>query len=139
MMPKISNYFNRDGGPTVPIGATVSAAMYDDFVKISAPLQGIFPFNVKKSTRKPGPKPTTAGGSDHAYFAMNGVPTISFDQGEPTGSNFNYSEIWHTDRDLYNKMIPENQENTSTITAVIAYGLANLDHLLDRTDLYLDE
>ena len=26
MMPKISNYFNRDGGPTVPIGATVSAA-----------------------------------------------------------------------------------------------------------------
>ncbi|MBQ7222070.1 MAG: M28 family peptidase, partial [Bacteroidales bacterium] len=111
-------------------------AMYDDFVAVSAPLKGVVPFEVKKRTTPPGPRPTTASGSDHAYFAMNGVPTISFDLGEPTGSNFNYSDIWHTDRDLYNKMIPENQENTVTITAIIAYGLANLDHILDRTGLY---
>ncbi|MCF0177171.1 MAG: M20/M25/M40 family metallo-hydrolase [Bacteroidales bacterium] len=135
-MGKISNYFNRDSGPTVPVGATVTKEMYDDWVAISEPLKGHFPFEVKIRTTPPQPRPTSAGGSDHAYFQMNGVPTIGFDQGDPTGSNFNYSEIWHTDRDLYNKTIPENQENTSTITAVIAYGLANLDHILDRTNWF---
>lgn len=138
-MPKVSNYFNRDGGPTVPVGATVPQAMYDDWCAVAAPLEGVLPFEVKVSTADPRPLPKEAHGSDHAHFAVNGVPTISFDQGDPTGSNFDYDEIWHTERDLYNKSIPENQQNASTITAVIAYGLANLDHLLDRTGLYKTE
>ena len=79
-----------------------------------------------------------AGGSDHAYFAINGVPTLSFTIKDPKGYDFDYNEIWHTERDTYNKSIPEYQEHTAICTAVVLYGLANLDHLLDRTGLYAE-
>ncbi len=141
-LPKISNYFNRDGGPTPIMGITVPEAMYSDFEKICRPLNSInpdFPFTLKKRTDAPRPRPATAGGSDHAYFAINGVPTLRFDESDVKGYNFNYGEIWHTERDTYDKSIAEYQEHTSVVTAVIVYGLANLDHLLSREGLYADK
>jgi hypothetical protein len=138
-LPKISNYFNRDGGPTPYTGITVPEAMYDDFEKICKPLNSInpdFPFTLKKRTDPPRPRPATAGGSDHAHFAMNGVPTLNFEGPDIKGYNFNYGEIWHTERDTYDKSIPEYQEQVSVVTAVIVYGLANLDHILSREGLY---
>jgi hypothetical protein len=141
-LPRISNYFNRDGGPTVASGISVPEAMYVDFEKICEPLNRInseFPFKLGRNTGPPHSKPTSAGGSDHAYFAMNGVPTLSFDAPDVKGYDFNYMEIWHTENDLYNKSIPEYQEHTSVVTAVVVYGVANLDHLLSRTGLYMDE
>lgn len=139
---KISDYFNRDGGPTVANSLTVPEAMFSDFEKICEPLNSInpeFPFTLKKRTDPAGPRPKTAGGSDHAHFAMNGVPTISFGTADPKGYDFNYGEIWHTERDLYNMSIPEYQNQTSVVTAVVVYGVANLDHLLSRQGLYLEE
>jgi hypothetical protein len=141
-LPKISNYFNRDGGPTVASGLTVPEAMYDDFEKICKPLNSInpdFPFTLTRRTSPARPRPKSAGGSDHAYFAMNGVPTLSFEIPDSKGYDFNYGEIWHTERDTYTKSIPEYQEQTSVVTAVVVYGLANLDHLLSRVGLYADE
>jgi hypothetical protein len=141
-LPKISNYFNRDYMPTPITGIMVPEAMYDDFEKICKPLSGInqdFPFTLKKRTDAPRPRPATAGGSDHAHFAMNGVPTLRFDESDAKGYNFNYGEIWHTERDTYDKSIAEYQEHTSVVTAVIVYGLANLDHLLSREGLYADK
>jgi len=141
-LPKISNYFNRDSGPTVATGLTVPEAMYADYEKICKPLNTInpeFPFTLTKRTAPARPKPTSAGGSDHAYFAMNGVPTLSFDIPDAKGYDFNYGEIWHTERDTYNKSIPEYQEHTAVVTAVVVYGLATLDHLLSRDDLYAAE
>ena len=139
---KISNYFNRDGGPTVANSLTVPESMYEDFEKICEPLSSInpdFPFTLNKRTTPPGPRPTRASGSDHAYFAMNGIPTLSFGTADPKGYDFDYQEIWHTERDLYNKSIPEYQDHTSIVTAVVVYGLATLDHLLSRTDLYSEK
>jgi len=141
-LPKISNYFNRDSGPTVATGITVTEEMYADFEKICKPLNTInpeFPFTLVKRTQPARPKPTTAGGSDHAYFAMNGVPTFSFDIPDAKGYDFNYQEIWHTERDTYTKSIPEYQEHTSVVTAVVVYGVANLDHLLNRNGLYSEK
>lgn len=141
-LPKISNYFNRDGGPTVASGLTVPPAMYEDFEKVCKSLNSInpdFPFTLKKDDRPPRPLPKSAGGSDHAYFAMNGVPTLSFDAPDSKGYNFDYREIWHTEKDTYDKSIPEYQEHTSIVTAVVVYGLANLDHLLSREGLYSKE
>ena len=138
-LPKISNYFNRDGGPTVASGLTVPEAMYEDLEKICKPLNGInpdFPFKLNRNTQPPRPRPTTAGGSDHAHFAINGVPTLSFETPDSKGYNFNYQEIWHTENDLYNKSIPEYQEHTAIVTAVVVYGIASLDHLLLREGLY---
>ena len=136
---KITNYFNRDGGPLVPLGITVPPAMYDDYVKVCAPINGVnpdFPFVVKKNEGQPGPVPKTAGGSDHAYFVMNGCPAISLTLGDPKGYNFNYGEIWHTERDLYNKSIPEYMDHTSVVQAIIMYGLGNLPALPSRQGLY---
>ncbi|HKK41909.1 MAG TPA: M20/M25/M40 family metallo-hydrolase, partial [Bacteroidales bacterium] len=138
-LPDISNYFNRDGGPTVATGLTVPEAMYSDFEKICKPLNSInpdFPFTLKERTSPPRPRPARAGGSDHAYFAMNGVPTLSFDIPDAKGYNFNYGEIWHTERDTYTKSIPEYEDHTAAVTAVVVYGVANLDHLLSREGLY---
>ena len=138
-LPKISNYFNRDGGPTVASEIVAPEAMYEDFEKVCKPLNSInpdFPFKLTKRTQPPRPRPTNAGGSDHAHFAMNGVPTIRFEAPDSKGYNFDYGEIWHTERDTYDKSIAEYQEHTAVVTAVVVYGLANLDHLLSREGLY---
>lgn len=136
---KISNYFNRDGGPTVPTSISVPAAMMKDIEKIIEPINDINPdFPFKLNERKPSKKPTKAGGSDHAYFALNGIPTITFGLEDTKGYDFNYGEIWHTERDLYNKSIPEYQEHTSIVTAIVVYGIANLDHILSREGYYTE-
>ena len=136
---KISNYFNRDGGPLACTSVTVPPAMYDDFVQVCEPLKDYnpdIPFTVNKREGEPQPRPTSAGGSDHAYFAMNGIPAISFRESDVFGLDFNYRDIWHTEDDLYDKLIPAYLEHSAVVSAVTAYGLANLPHLLSREGLY---
>ena len=136
---RISNLFNRDGGPTPPVGISVPQAMYDDFKKICEPLPGIrpdYPFEV--TVAQPRPRPTRFGGTDATVFAVKGVPTFGFRTEDFKGYNFNYNEIWHTERDLFNKNIPEYQEHTAVVTAIVALGVANLDHLLSREGMYSD-
>lgn len=136
---KVSNYFNRDGGPEVAVSITVPEAMYSDFQEIAKPVADYnpeFPFVVKMREGQPRPLPRRAGGSDHAYFAMNGVPTISLNLSDVKGSGFEYREIWHTDADLYTRIVPEYLEHSSVVNAVMMYGVANLDHLLSRDGLY---
>lgn len=136
-LPKIANMFNRDSGPEPPVGISVPQAMYDDFVKITAPIKQIrpdYPFEVKVA--EPRQKPTKMGGTDASVFAMEGVPTIGFTCEDFKGYNFEYQEIWHTERDLYTKNVPEYQEQTATATAIIALGVANLEKQLSREGLY---
>lgn len=138
---KISNYFNRDGGPLASTALNVPEAMYEDFMKVAEPILNYtpdMPVTVNKRTSKPQPRPTKAGGSDHAYFAMNGVPVISFSETDPLGKNFVYRTIWHTDMDRFDQVIPEYMNHSTVVTAVVAYGLANLDHILSREGLYAD-
>ena len=111
-----------------------------DFKKIAEMINGInpdFPLEVKE--REPRPKPEQAWGTDSGPFAVKGVPTIGFDCGDPKGYNFDYGEIWHTERDLYNKSIAEYQEHTSIATAILVYGLANLDHKITREGYYVEK
>jgi hypothetical protein len=139
-LDKISNMVNRDGGPTVPMGASVSEAMMEDFEKICEPINTInpdFPFTLE--TREARKKPKKAWGTDSGPFAVQGVPTIGFQTEDPKGYNFSYREIWHTERDLFNKSIKEYQEHASIATAIMVYGIANLDHLLSREGYYLEE
>jgi len=139
-LDKISNMFNRDGGPTVANGLSVSEAMWADIEKICQPLNSInpdFPFTLKK--REAREKPKKAGGTDSGPFAVVGVPTMTFNTEDTKGYNFSYGEIWHTERDLYTMSIPEYQEHTAIVTAVVVYGIANLDHLLSREGYYLPE
>ena len=139
-LPKISNMFNRDGGPTVITGISVSEAMWDDMEKICQPLNDInpdFPFKMEK--RKPRERSKRPGGTDSSVFSMNWVPTMGFRTADPLGYDFSYREIWHTENDYYQKSIPEYQEHTSIVTAVVVYGVANLDHLLSREGYFLPD
>ena len=134
---KISNMFNRDGGPTPPVGISVPQAMYDDFVEVCKPVKEIrpdYPFEVKVTP--PFKRPTKAGGTDATVFAVEGVPTFGFRTEDIKGYDFSYGEIWHTERDLYTKNIPEYQEHAATVTAIVALGIANLDKQLSREGMY---
>ena len=136
---KISNYFNRDGGPLACTSITVPPAMYEDFKKVCEPLENYnpdIPFTVNKREGEAQARPTRAGGSDHAYFVMNGIPAISFRESDVFGYDFNYRDIWHTEDDLYDKLIPVYMEHSAVVNAVTAYGIANLGHLLSREGLY---
>lgn len=136
-LEKISNVFNRDGGPLPPVGINVPKGMYSDFVKICEPIKQIrpdYPFEVKEV--KPVDKPTSLGGSDASVFAIKGTPAIGFKEVDFKGYNFDYREIWHTERDTYTKSIPEYQEQAATIMAIVTLGVANLDHQLSREGLY---
>jgi len=136
-LDKISNIFNRDGGPLPPVSITVTEAMYDDFVRICEPINSIradIPFEVIKGG--PFNKPTRPSGTDGTVFAVQGVPAISLTERDVKGYDFNYREIWHTERDLYTKSISEYQEHAATVMAVIGWGVANLDYLLPRTGLW---
>jgi carboxypeptidase Q len=136
-LSKIANMFNRDGGPLVPDSLSVSDAMFDDMKKICEPINSInpdFPFYV--THRVATPKPVGRGSTDSSPFGKAGVPIMTFHLSDSKGYDFNYGEIWHTERDLYNKSIPEYQEHSSIVTAIVAYGVANLDHLLSREGYY---
>jgi len=140
LLDKISNMFNRDGGPTVITGINVPAAMKADFESICAPLNDINPeFPFKIEDRQPSEIPKKAWGTDSGPFAVAGVPTLYFNTGDTKGYDFNYHEIWHTERDLYNKSIKEYQEHVSIVTAIVIYGVANLDHLLSREGYFLEK
>ncbi|MDR0815273.1 MAG: M20/M25/M40 family metallo-hydrolase [Bacteroidales bacterium] len=138
---RISNYFNRDGGPTVANALTVPPAMYKAFQEATKQLNGInpdFPFTLKMREGDPPSRPN-GGSSDHAYFAKNGMPVISFDTADPKGYDFQYGEIWHTERDTYNMSIPEYMEHSAVVTAIVLYNLAGQDKLLSREGLYREE
>jgi len=139
-LDKVSNMVNRDGGPTVPVSLSVSAAQMEDFKEIVEVINTINPdFPLELKERTPRPRPERPWGTDSGPFAVKGVPTIGFELGDPKGYNFSYGEIWHTERDTYDKSIPEYQEHSATATAVLVYGLANLDHLLSREGYYVEK
>lgn len=137
---KISNYFNRDGGPLAASKLVVPDNWYEDIKKCTEGLEAYhsdIPFNVEKSEQQPQ-KPVFDGGSDHASFKMHGIPVVSFIATNPLNYDFHYREIWHTNRDLYNKSIPVYMEYTSVTQAVTIYNIANLDHLLPRNQIYIE-
>lgn len=140
-MEKISNYFNRDGGPLASVGIDVPSAMLPSFLKICKVLEdydSAMPFTVTERQGEPRQRPTKPGGSDHSYFSMNGVPTISFTERDVKGYNFSYRDIWHTDQDHFYRLYPDYMMYSAVVEAVTAYGVANLAHLLSRDGVYKD-
>ena len=139
-LPNISNHFNRDGGPLAATGLIVPENMYDDIVKATEGLYDYdprMPFVVEKSKKGPIEINENAWGTDNAFFERNGVPTLSFVNSDPLGYDFNYREIWHTNRDRYDMSIPEYMDYTSVTQAVTIYNVANLKNLLPRDQLYI--
>lgn len=133
----ISNIFNRDGGPLAAVGVRVPASLAGEYEKICRPIRELWPdygFEVEQLT--PRPVPTSTGGTDATVFATKGVPAVSLRERDVKGYDFSYREIWHTERDLYTKSIPEYQEQAAVATAIIALGTANLKEQWPREEVY---
>jgi hypothetical protein len=134
---KIVTMINRDGSPSAITGAVVPPAWEEDLRRITAPLADLnprWPFEVSVN-HYPSTVPTSAGGSDHASFAMAGIPIFRF----RTESDYSYGRAWHTLYDTYSELVPytEHQKHSALVTAVVAYGIANLDAPLTREGTYL--
>ena len=135
----ISNMFNRDGGPLAYTSFSVPASLVDEFEKISEPLREAFPdygFTVNAMT--PRPRPTSTGGTDASVFSIRGVPTVGMRETDAKGYDFQYREIWHTERDTFTESIPEYQEQAAAAMAIIGLGTANLDEKFPRNEVYTD-
>lgn len=135
-LPRISAVFNRDGGTNCISGISVSKAMMADFQQVTKPILGLnlkYPFELserKRPLRKGG-----RGGTDTFSFIQKEVPAFGFS----TKGEQQYGRTWHTTLDTYDEIIPEYEEYSSLVTAVVAYGIANLDHLLSREDYLMPD
>jgi cyclophilin family peptidyl-prolyl cis-trans isomerase len=138
-LPKIGVLINRDYSPGAIIGATVPQSWYEDFEKISRPLQNLnaeFPFTLD-STVYPGTRAVRPSGTDASAFSMMGVPTLRMREKTTHVYNSTYHTVW----DTFTDVLPyaKHQEHTALCLAVIAYGTANLDHQLSRAGVYLPD
>jgi len=136
---KIVTMINRDGSPSTITGATVPPLWLEDMERISAPLANLhpeWPFELSVN-HYPGVKPTSPGGTDSSSFAMWGIPTFRF----RTQTDYSYGRAWHTLYDTYSELVPytEHQQHSALVTAVVAYGIANLDEALPREGSYLPD
>jgi len=68
---------------------------------------------------------------------MYGVPTLRLRE----KTDHVYRSTYHTVWDTYDDVVPytKHQEHIAVALAVMAYGIANLDHQLPRDDFYLSD
>ncbi len=135
---KIFMMVNRDGSPSAITGAAVPETWLADFQKIGAPLANLnpkWPFKVERTL--PRAHATSAGGTDSSSFEMVGIPTLGF----RTQTDYSYQHAWHTLADTYQELVPytEHQQHSALVTAVVAYGAANLEKTLPREGVYLSD
>jgi hypothetical protein len=138
----ISLVWVRDGSPHAATGASVPPGWYEDFERFTAPLKDIdprFPFLLQKS-EFPSVRPEAPGGTDAVPYMMAGVPTL-LGAGSSPMNDYDYRRTWHTVYDTYDAIVPysDHQQHAAICQAVIAYGVAELPHLLSRDGLYLGD
>ncbi len=135
ILDKISLVINKDSGTNPAVSMGVPKVMFDDMKKVVEPIEtaGLkYPFKLTESQpfRKAG-----RGGTDSFSFTMAGVPAPGLRLEGP----HQYTKTWHTPLDTYDEVIPDAQEHSSIVIALLAYGAANLDHLLPREGAFAPE
>lgn len=140
-LPRISNMFNRDGGPMPYTSFAAPASLVKAYDKAAEPIRTLYPdygFEVTELT--PREQPTRLGGNDATSFAVKGVPTLQMGEWRDVkGYNFSYGEIWHTERDRYDKSIPEYQEQAAAALAIMVLATADMPVQLPRDEIYKSE
>jgi peptidylprolyl isomerase len=135
-LPRTSAVFNRDGGTNCISGLAVSKSMMSDFQQVIKPILGLnpkYPFELTERSRPQ--RKGGRGGTDTFSFLQKEVPAFGFS----TKGEQQYGRTWHTTLDTYDEIIPVYEEYSSMVTAVVAYGIANLDHLLSREGNFMPD
>lgn len=127
LMDKVSAVLVHDGGTNYLSGLSVTPEMAEAAKRALEPvfdLDPAMPFGLYYSD---GLRP---GGSDHNSFITAGVPGFFWHQ----AGKAEYDHAHHTQYDLWDAMVPEYQQHSAMVVALAAWGFANLDEPLDRTD-----
>ncbi len=134
-LEKISVMLNHDSGTNPVVSLNVPKVMYDVLKPVIEPIEKIelkYPFKFIESRmfRKAG-----RGGTDSHSFIMEGVPVPWL----RTEGPHKYGTTWHTTIDTYDQVIPDAQEQSALVIALIAYQIANFDQLLPREGAFLPD
>lgn len=119
----------HDGGGNYLSGIAGPPALVEDLRTVFAPLAQLnpdMPFTVSENRGL-----STRGASDHSSFIAQGVPGFFWNQ----SGELDYNYIHHTRHDFLSEVNPDYQAHSAIVVAVGAMGIANLDHMLDRTGL----
>jgi membrane-associated protease RseP (regulator of RpoE activity) len=125
LLDKISAVLVHDGGTNYCAGLQATPSQLPILQKALAGIEKIdsdFQFNVS-------PLKFFVGGSDHASFIPAKVPGFFWLQ----KGKANYTHTHHTQYDTFDSAIDSYQRQSSTVIALSALSIANLDKLLPRT------
>jgi carboxypeptidase Q len=126
---KISAVLIHDGGTNYVSGITCTPEMEADLKLACAPIIGLDPEMPFEVLVAEGIR--NSGDSDHAPFIGAGVPGFFWEQ----EGRSDYNHMHHTQYDTFDSAVPEYQQHSSAVIATVAYGIANLERLLDRTNM----
>jgi Zn-dependent M28 family amino/carboxypeptidase len=120
---KFAGYFNLDSGT-----GKVRGINYEDFEAVIPiftewlkPLHNLGMKHLLTESRV---------GSDCRAFKATGLPGFSFMQ-----DRMEYGRHYHTNMDVYDRLVEENLMQASVITATFVYHAAMRDETLPRTDI----
>jgi len=130
-LEKISIVLNHDNGTNYLKGIDATQPMMADFQDAFSEIMELDPERPFTISPVQGIGP---GPSDHAPFVRAGVPGFHWNQ---DGDGYRF--IHHTQNDLFKHAKPEDQKHSALVAAISAYNFANLDHLVDRTDMKAPE
>ena len=121
---KLAAYLNEDTGTGRIRGASVFGppAAGTVFREALAPFADLAVFGASST------KTRREGGSDHTSFSVTGLPGV----GLATDMIEYMTHTWHTNLDTYERLIPEDAIQASTVVAALAWHLANRDELIPR-------
>jgi hypothetical protein len=123
---KISAVFVDDSGTNQQASITCVANMADMLKKAIEPMNYAFPDSpIRLIVQSRMPR---GGASDHSPFNAVGIP--GFFWGKTGVAKYSYA--WHTQNDKIDQAIPEYLTKNSTVSAIVAYSLADADTLLPR-------
>lgn len=135
ILDKISIVYNKDSGTNALTSLLVPKVMFEPLKKVAEPLENAnLKFGFKLAEMSPFRK-AGRGGTDSHSFVMEGVPAPWL----RLEGTHKYGDTWHTNLDAYDQIIPEYQEQSSIVIAVLALGTANLDKLLPREGAFFPD
>lgn len=130
LLPKTSAVLVYDGGPNAIASLPTSKAMHAQMEEAFESVIGLhpeLPFELKEQENG---LPRGIG-SDHESFLPRGVPGFFWDQ----EGRADWRHGIHTQFDTYDLAIPEYLEHSTLVIALGSLGIADLDGLLDRTEM----
>lgn len=121
---KFGGYFNIDTGT----GRAKALSVFGPPEAAVVLREAVLPFEDLGILGATNGRSRGIGGSDHTSFNNAGLPGIGVQQ-DPIEY---FTHTWHTNLDTYERIIPEDVQNSAMVIAAAVYVLAMRDELLPR-------